>query len=219
VAAVLVTIDSFLHDGERDAARLARRIGVAVATAPPLASRPLRQVRVTPSDGLERDAAEAPQIRPPGDLPLLAVAAELLRQAGFDLRANPTLASRLAAALDMTVDHWVAGAEGGGGLPEFRPEHQRYYEHRLFTKLGSDRDLHRLLAGPQPGRGRDRQTAWQRGLTYWVALALAARHSRQPMPAVPSKVIAHWRKEIDSVTAPSERGEAAGLDSRYGATA
>jgi hypothetical protein len=216
---VLVTIDSSLHEGERDAASLAKRIGVAVATARPLASRPLGQVRVTPSDGLDREAAEAAPIRLRGDSRLLAVAAELLRQAGFDLRSNPALASRLAAALDMTVDHWVAGAEGGGGLPDFRPEHQRYYEHRLFTKLGSDRDLHRLLAGPQPGRGRDRQTAWQRGLTYWVALALAARHSSQPMPVVPSKVIAHWRKELDSLKTPPERGEALGLDSRYGATA
>jgi hypothetical protein len=119
----------------------------------------------------------------------------------------------------MAVDHWLDGAEGGGGLPAFRPEHQRYYEHRLFTKLGSDRDLHRLLAGPQPGRGRNRQTAWQRGLTYWVALALAAGHSGQPMPVVPSKVIAHWRKELDSLKGPPERGEAVGLDSRYGATA
>jgi hypothetical protein len=216
---VLVTIDSALHEGERDAASLAKRIGVAVATARPLDSRPLGQVRVTPSDGLDRDAAEAAPIRLPGDSRLPAVAAELLRQAGFDLRANPALASRLAAALEMTVDHWVAGAEGGGGLPEFRPEHQRYYEHRLFTKLGSDRDLHRLLAGPQPGRGRDRQTAWQRGLTYWVALALAARHSGESMPVVPSKVIAHWRKELESLKAPPERGEAVGLDSRYGATA
>jgi hypothetical protein len=219
VAAVLVTIDSSLHDGERDAARLAKRIGVAVATARPLASRPLGQVRISPSDGLDRDAAENAPIRARGDSPLLAVATSLLRQAGFDLRANPSLAGRLAAALDMTVDHWLAGAEGGGGLPAFRPEHQRYYEHRLFTKLGSDRDLHRLLAGPQPGRGRDRQTAWQRGLTYWVALALAASHSRQSMPVVPGKVIAHWRRELDSLKTPSERGEAVGLDSRYGATA
>jgi hypothetical protein len=219
VAAVLVTIDSSLHDGERDAARLAKRIGVAVATARPLASRPLGQVRVTLSDGLDRDAAEAAPIRPGGDSPLPAIATGLLRQAGFDLRANPSLAGRLAAALDMAVDHWLAGAEGGGGLPEFRPEHRRYYEHRLFTKLGSDRDLHRLLAGPQPGRGRDRQTAWQRGLTYWVAVALAARHSGKSMPVVPSKVIAHWRKELESLKTPPERGEAVGLDSRYGATA
>jgi hypothetical protein len=216
---VLVTIDSSLHEGERDAARLAKRIGVAVGTARPLASRLSGQVRVSPSDGLDRDAAEAAPIRPPSDSALLAVAAGLLRQAGFDLRANPALAGRLAAALDMTVDHWLAGAEGGGGLPEFRPEHQRYYEHRLFTKLGSDRDLHRLLAGPQPGRGRDRQTAWQRGVTYWVALALAARHGGKSMPVVPSKVIAHWRKELDSLETSPERGEALGLDSRYGATA
>ena len=219
LAAVLVTIDSSLHEGERDAARLAKRIGDAVATARPLASRPLGQVRVSPSDGLDRDGAEETPIRPRGDSPLLAVATGLLGQTGFDLRSHPSLAGRLAAALDIAVDHWLAGAEGGGGLPEFRPEHQRYYEHRLFTKLGSDRDLHRLLAGPQPGRGRDRQTAWQRGLTYWVALALAARHSSQPMPVVPKKVIAHWRKELDSLKTPPERGEAVGLDSRYGVTA
>jgi hypothetical protein len=219
VAAVLVTIDSSLHDGERDAAKLAKRIGVAVATARPLVSPPLGQVRISPSDGLDRDAAEPAPIETRGDSPLLAVASGLLRQAGFDLRANPFLAGRLAAALDMTVEHWLADTAGGGGLPEFRPEHERYYEHRLFTKLGSDRDLHRLLAGPQPGRGRDRQTAWQRGLTYWVALALAARHSGKSMPAVPGKVIAHWRKEIDSLKTPSERGEGVGLDSRYGATA
>ena len=219
MAAVLVTIDSSLHDGERDAAKLAKRIGVAVATARPLASRPLRQVRIAPSDGLDRDATEAPPTRRQSDSALLAVATGLLRQAGFDLRANPSLAGRLAAALDMTVDHWMEGAAGGGGLPAFRPEHQRYYEHRLFTKLGSDRDLHRLLAGPQPGRGRDRQTAWQRGLTYWVALAVAASHSGQSMPVVPRKVIAHWRKELDSLWTPPERGEAVGLDSRYGATA
>jgi hypothetical protein len=219
VAAVLVAIDSSLRDGERDPARLAKRIGVAVATARPLASRPLGQVRVTPSDGLERGAAEATPRRARGDSPLLAVAAALLRQAGTDLRANPSLADRLAAALDMAVDHWLAGAEAGGGLPEYRREHQRFYEHRLFTKLGSDRDLHRLLAGPQPGRGRDRQAAWQRGLTYWVASAMAARHSGQPMPVVPPKVIAHWRKELESLSTPPGRGEAVGLDSRYGATA
>jgi hypothetical protein len=129
------------------------------------------------------------------------------------------LAGRLAAALDLSVEHWLEGTAGGEGLPAFRPEHQRYYEHRLFTKLGPDRDLHRLLAGPQPGRGRDRQTAWQRGLTYWVALAIAAGHIEQPMPVVPGKVIAHWRKELDPLKTPSERREGVGLDSRYGATA
>jgi hypothetical protein len=129
------------------------------------------------------------------------------------------LAGRLTAALDMAVDHWMQGTRSGAGLPVFRNEHQRYYEHRLFTKLGADRDLCRLLAGPHPGRGRDRQTAWQRGLTYWVALALAASQSGQPAPVVPSKVIAHWRKELDALKTPSERGAAVGLDSRYGATA
>jgi hypothetical protein len=133
--------------------------------------------------------------------------------------AHPELAERLAAALDVAVNHWLDGAKRGGGLPVFRFGHTRFYGHRLIVKLGADRDLLRLVAGPQPGRGRNRQVAWQRGLAYWVARIWSSRMAGEPLPMIPPEVIAHWRKEIDALLDSPARDVETGLDSRYAATA
>ena len=196
VADVLAVLDKGLHDGERDAAALGEQVCSAALNAKPLV--PSSAVRTAGFPLWLPDQAPAHPLRtePNPDSRLAELSRDLLRQAGFDLRANVPLASRLAAALDVAIDHWLKGSPDGGGLPEFPFEHTRFYEQRLIVKLGNDRDLLRLVSGPHPGKGRDRQAAWQRGLTYWVAIATGAHAAGEPTPSVPTVVLRHWRKEL-----------------------
>jgi hypothetical protein len=220
IAAALAAVDLAVHDGAINASDVARMIGLAARTARPLNSGRSSQARISPSAPAEPEP-NRPSAPPDftADRPLSEIAIGLLSRAGLDRRRNPVFVSRLTACLEVAVSHWMKGAEPGGGLPEFRSEHGRFYGDRLIVKLGADRDLLRLLAGPQPGRGRSRQAAWQRGLTYWTASVWVARARREPVPVVPPEVIAHWRKEIDPVIRTPHHDLEPGLDSRYATTA
>ncbi len=90
-------------------------------------------------------------------------------------------------------------------------------KHRVSHLLGADRDLQRLVEGPGPGRGRPLQAARQRGLAYWVAVALRSATEGTPLPALPAKVVDHWRRELSRLQTPAAQngcallGEAAQL--------
>jgi hypothetical protein len=220
IAAALAALDLAVRDGAINPSEVAESIGLAARTARPLNSRRPGQARVSPSPPAEPewDRRTAPTDFS-ADQPLSEISIGLLRHAGLDPRHNPVFVSRLTACLDVAVSHWLKGAEPGGGLPEFRSEHGRFYGDRLIVKLGADRNLLRLLTGPQPGRGRGRQAAWQRGLTYWTASVWVAGVRGEPVPVVPPEVIAHWRKEIDPVICTPHHDLEQGLDSRYATTA
>lgn len=217
VAGALAALDHAVHQGELDPLVVAERLGTAAATSRPLRTRSSIETVAVTSWDLEQEPAPPLSADDESDSPLATTAGQLLRQAGLDIRAHPGLARRLAATLDIAIDHWLEGAERGGGLPAFRDEHRRFYGQRLIVKLGVDRDLLRLLAGPHPGRGRDRQTAWQRGLTYWVARVWSARVTGSAPPVIPPEVIAHWRGEIGGLIPPGAPEMGYDPDSRYAA--
>jgi hypothetical protein len=219
IAATLAAVDLAVHAGATDPGDVAERIFVAARIARPLNSRRRSQARTSPSPAEPEPYSPVAPTEISADQSLSEMAIGLLCQAGLDPRRNPAFVSRLSACLDVALSHWLKGGEPGEGLPEFRSEHDRYYGNRLIVKLGADRDLNRLLAGPQPGRGRRRQAAWERGLTYWTARAWVARARREPVPAVPPEVIVHWRKEIDPLIGIARDDVDQGLNSRYATTA
>jgi hypothetical protein len=198
---MLAVLDSAIGDRRRDPDAVAERLVESVATAKPLPARTKTKTRVVPTSRI--DEGRSASLEPAEDgSHLIQIAATLLRQAGFDLRSVPSVAQRLSVALDLTISQWLGDAQPSGGLPEFRPEHGRFYTNRLFVQLGADRDLLPLVYGPHPGRGRPLQVARQRGLAYWVGTAWVAEHIGQPPPRVPPKVIAHWRRELHRLSAP-----------------
>lgn len=215
LAGALAVVGDALHHLEVPASvwveRTAGRVDEVVRTARPERRRSPRRTRVAPSGHLEweTDTAGHPPAAP-SRLSLLA--AQLLRQAGFDLRADPVLARRLPAALDVAVAHWTAGTEAGQGLPAFPAEAALHSRKRLTALLGADRDLLYLVYGPQPGRGRPIEVARRRGLAYWTALALRAAYLGEPLPRVPPVVIAHWRLELSRLGGPGEAESAEAED-------
>jgi hypothetical protein len=195
VAEALTVLGTTVGDPEPDVAAIAERLIATVTTARPLGSRVRGQARVFSSACMDRRADVEPLVLD-RDSAFVRPATVLLGQAGCDLRAYPALLGRVAATLDVAVNHWTAGARPGIGLPEFRAEHHLRSTKRLRVQLGADRDLLYLIYGPQPGRGRPLQVARQRGLAYWVAVTVRAEHLGQPTPAAPPAVAAHWRHEL-----------------------
>jgi hypothetical protein len=205
LAEVLAVLDAELTEKTVNAAMLARRIEEAVIAARQLAPRHSGQARVAPSPSTDMYAAPSASTAARDESPFSRIASTLLKVAGHEPQADDPLMVRLAAALDVALDHWMRGAERGGGLPPFTSEHRLRSTHRLAVRLGRDRDLLHLVYGPQPGRGRDLQTARRRGLAYWVAATWCAEHLGGPVPAVPAPVVAHWRKELGELRIGSSR--------------
>jgi hypothetical protein len=204
LAAVLAVLDDALNSGQADSAAMAVRVERAAVTARPLGLRPRSQARVTPSAGLDRRAAPGVSVRERRvESPFVEIAFAVLGQAGCDVGADPAFAARLGAALDVAVDHWLGDSPPGAGLPGFRSENLLRSTSRLTALLGRDRDLRYLVYGPQPGRGRSLQTARCRGLVYWVAVAMVARHLGEPAPSVPRDVAVHWRRELWRLGSPA----------------
>ena len=219
-ADVLATLDQAVCHGQADAVVVGTRVLAAADAARPLPVRSVNSTRTRTTPDADGRPEPLSWTQSGTDGSLTQTAATLLRHASLDLRTHPHLARRLAVALDLAVEQWLSGSPPGAGLPPFPGEHERAYGDRLFVKLGPDRDLLRLVAGPHPGRGRNRQVAWQRGLAYWVGVVLAAGATGEAPPSVPSEVIAHWRKELAVLITPVDSGmEEPGLDSRYVATA
>lgn len=120
----------------------------------------------------------------------------LLAQAGCRLATHPDLVRRIEAAVDVCLGCWLENAEAGGGFPEFRRAEEKNHKHRVSYLLGADRDLHRLVEGPAPGRGRPLNVTRRRGVAYWVALALRAAAEGTSLPVFPPEVAEHWRSEL-----------------------
>lgn len=220
-AAALAILDAAVANGTADPEGLAEVMAGAVRTAPPVGVRPRGQRDISPTGTMDRhpdpsgpaaDAADRDQ------LSIADVAANLLDTVGCDLRAHPALRRRLVAAVDVVAAHWLSDAAPGGGLPAFRSEHGRRYESRLYTRLGNDRDLLRLLWGPNPSRGHTLQECRRRGLVYWAARWWTATDGMPP-PPVPTEVVAHWRREMARLGIPAAAAQPATPESRYAPSA
>jgi hypothetical protein len=205
VAGALAVLGTAVHEPEPDLEAVADQMIAAVTTARPLESNVRSRSFVLSVPSIDRHADLTSSALHTDSL-FLRPATVLLRQAGCDVQAHPALLNRLAATLDVAVNHWTAGARPGAGLPEFPSEHQMRSTKRLGAQLGADRDLLHLIYGPQPGRGRPLQVARQRGLTYWVALTLAAEQLGQPTPVAPLAVTAHWHRELSQLRAVTSVG-------------
>ena len=101
-AAALAVLDTAVHRGQPDVTALARELHSAVLAVRPLATRLHSQARTLPSPYLDRrpdPAGRTDQSAQRADSPFLSPASLLLRQAGYELRADAALADRLAASL------------------------------------------------------------------------------------------------------------------------
>jgi hypothetical protein len=86
----------------------------------------------------------------------------------------------------------VPTSADGPRLPGVLPAEQLEWSERLSVQI-SDQTLLGLVAGPHPGRSRNCQVAWRRGLTFWVVARLASPDAtRQP----PSETIHWWRTQL-----------------------
>jgi hypothetical protein len=209
VAAALAVLDTALHSGQPDVTALARELRSAVLAVRPLATRLHPQARTLASPFLDRrpDPAGGTDLSAQRtDSPFLSPASLLLRQAGYELRADAALADRLAATLDVVVAHWASASQPGEGLPAFFAENPLRSTKRLAVRLGRDRDLMYLLYGPQPGRGRPLQVARRRGLAYWAALAWLTERAGEPPPQVPGDAVAHWSHELSRLAPEATPG-------------
>lgn len=196
-AAVLAVVDRAVHHGGRDPVGVLADLHEATRVAQPVSVRCRPQRRMSPSPAMDRRPVPESPPSAPADSPLIDAATTLLGGDGIDLRSEPVLVGRLAAALDVAVEHWTAGAAPGAGLPAFPPEGVLRSTKRLAVTLGGDRDLLPLVYGPQPGRGRPLQVARRRGLAYWVALTLRAEVLGDVSPQPSGTVLRHWRTELD----------------------
>ena len=122
VAAALAVLDAAVGKGGSAPLAVARGIEAAVFAARPLGARSRAQARMSPSASMERLAAAPSAPRRGPESPFLWTAARLLASVGFDLAGDASLAGRLVVALDVVLDHWMANARAGGGLPEFSSE-------------------------------------------------------------------------------------------------
>jgi len=113
----LAALDHAVHEGELDPLAVAGRLGTAAAISRPLRTRSSSQAVAAAAWELEQEAAPLLSAELQADSPLARTAGMLLRQVGLDIRAHPGLARRLTATLDVAVNHWLDGAERGGGLP------------------------------------------------------------------------------------------------------
>ena len=76
-------------------------------------------------------------------------------------------------------------------LPGITPASRLKDPERLAAHL-SDTELMGLVAGPRPGIKRPCQLAWQRGLTFWVAVELASSKA----VSIPTETIRWWRSQV-----------------------
>jgi hypothetical protein len=202
VAAVLAVLDAELTREDTDASMLMRRVHMATITAAPLNARRHSQARVAATASVGTWAAPSACSVARDESPFVSIATRLIHNAGCELEADGPLSVRLGAALDVAVDHWMSGAQPGGGLPPFRSEHPLRSSRRLAVVLGRDRDLLHLVYGPHPGRGRGLQTARRRGLAYWVAVTWRAERLAEAVPTIPAPVVFHWRAELHRLGVP-----------------
>jgi hypothetical protein len=184
IAAAMAALGDGLADTTCDADRLARRVVSAVDDARPLRYRPLPDRAMLADPDLIADLAPPPERDRPSLVSL--VLPRLLEQGGYRPSSDPVLARRIEAAVDVCLAVWLDTAQLGGGLPEFRRADERNHKHRLSHLLGADRDLHRLVEGPAPGRGRPLAVARRRGLAFWVVLALRSAAGGDPVPPIPT---------------------------------
>ena len=199
IAAALAALCEAHATGEADAEVLAGRIIAAVDQA-----RVLRYCPVSDRAMLaDCDAiADATPVGAGGRPSLVSmVLPDLLDRAGLCVSAQPFLARRVEAAVDVCLAVWLRNAQAGEGLPEFRRAEATNSRRRVAFLLGGDRDLQRLVEGPLPGRGRPLSVTRRRGLAYWVALAFCSAADGNPLPPVPPEVAGHWRNELCRVGA------------------
>ncbi|NNN21461.1 MAG: hypothetical protein HKL80_05600 [Acidimicrobiales bacterium] len=84
-------------------------------------------------------------------------------------------------------------------LPGVIPASRLKEAERLTTHL-TDTELMGLVAGPRPGTKRPCQLAWQRGLTFWVAVELASSKE----VSIPTDTIRWWRSQVSLLNHTSD---------------
>lgn len=206
MAAALVALRLAQADPERrtDPVTATRWMVEVVDQARPLRV-PVRH-REAPLFDPERIAAGPIDDTPREDPRVGTVVGALLRLAGTE-RAD-SLAEQVTGAVIQAADWWIAHAVAvptsvdGPGLPGIVPAQELPAAERLPRALGHP-ELLGLVAGPNPGRGRPCQVAWRRGLTYWVAVALADETATSRPPGA---TVRWWRTRLDTIAADSGHG-------------
>ncbi len=120
---------------------------------------------------------------------------KLLRISGVP--KNSTLQERVEHSVVQCGDWWIkhpGPTEYLGDLPALpgvMPASRLKESERLASHL-SDIEMMGLVAGPRPGTKRPCQLAWQRGLTFWVAVELASSKA----VSIPTETIRWWRSQV-----------------------
>ncbi len=166
-AAALAVLDTAVSSGDRDVTAVARELQTAVLAVRPEVTRLQSQARTFPSPHLERQPDPASRTDPSAgraDSPFLSPAALLLRQSGYELRADAALADRMAAALDVVLAHWANTAQPGGGLPAFFAEGPLRSTKRLA--VGSDETATSCTCSTGPSRAAAGLCRWRADVVW-----------------------------------------------------
>ena len=123
IAAALAALGQGLADGTPEACDVAVRVISAVDRARRLRYFPVSdRAMLADLDQVAEAVPEVSWVRPSVTSLVLP---HLLAQAGGALSVDAVLLRRVEAAVDVFLASWLADAEAGGGLPEFRRAEER----------------------------------------------------------------------------------------------